>query len=97
MTRLRLLAILAILAVMALIAIAIGNPFPPRSITMVTGPDGGAFAEYGERYREALGKSGIAVRLVQTEGGATNLLRLRDRSSGAMVGLVEGGLARLDS
>ena len=97
MTKPRLLLILAILAVLAAIGIAVGNPFPPRSITMVTGPDGSAFAEFGVRYREVLEKAGIEVRLVQTEGGESNLARLRDEGSGAVAGFVEGGLARLDS
>jgi TRAP-type uncharacterized transport system substrate-binding protein len=96
-TKPRLLAIVAVIAIIAIIGMIAGNPFPPRSITMVTGPDGGAFAEYGERYRGLLAEAGVEVRLVQTEGGETNLQRLGDKASGAVVGLVEGGLASLDS
>lgn len=96
-TRTRLFLLLAISAVIALSAVIVGNPFPPRSLIMVTGPDGGAFAEFGERYRELLQEVGIEVELVRTEGGAANLARIRDTGSGALAGFVEGGLARLDS
>jgi len=75
------------------LALALGNPFPPRTIVMATGPDGSAYSEFGVRYREILARSGVHVELAATEGGATNLARLRDARSGIVVGFVEGGLA----
>ncbi|HET7240495.1 MAG TPA: hypothetical protein VFI77_05015, partial [Gemmatimonadales bacterium] len=65
-----------------------GNPFPPRTITMATGPPGSAFSEFGVRYREVLRRSGVEVRLLQTHGGAENLERLRDPRSGVSVAFV---------
>ncbi|HTG51060.1 MAG TPA: TAXI family TRAP transporter solute-binding subunit, partial [Gemmatimonadales bacterium] len=74
------------------LTITAGNPFPPRTIAMATGPPGSAFAEYGARYREVLRRSGVDVRLVPTHGGVENLERLRDPRSGVSVAFVESGL-----
>ena len=51
---------------------------PPRTIVMVTGPEGGAYAEVGPRYRQILGRAGIEVKLLPTGGELENLARLRD-------------------
>jgi TRAP-type uncharacterized transport system substrate-binding protein len=69
-----------------------GNPFPPRTITMATGPPGSAFSEFGERYRVVLRRSGVEVRLLQTHGGVENLERLQDSRTGVGVAFVESGL-----
>jgi hypothetical protein len=37
------------------------RPFPPRSLVMATGMEGGAFAFYGERYRQILARDNIRV------------------------------------
>ncbi len=73
-----------------------GNPFPPRTITMATGPPGSAFSEFGARYREVLRRSGVEVRLLQTHGGVDNLERLRDPRSGVSVAFIESGLTSQD-
>src|SRR4029078_12383159 len=54
---------------------------PPRTVTMGTGPAGGAYHELGLRYRAILARSGVRLRLVNTTGGLDNLARLRDRRS----------------
>ncbi|HXW30534.1 MAG TPA: TAXI family TRAP transporter solute-binding subunit, partial [Xanthobacteraceae bacterium] len=64
---------------------------PPRTIVMATGPDGGAYAELGQRYREILGRSGIDVKLLPTGGDFANLAQLRDPHSGVSVGFIQGG------
>lgn len=91
--RLVVIAVFVGLAALVGLALALGNPFPPRTIIMATGPDGSAFSEFGVRYREILARSGVHVELTATEGGATNLARLRDARLGVVVGFVEGGLA----
>ena len=70
----------------------IGRPLPPRHVVMTTGPDGGAFREYGERYRAALAKDGIDLKLVPSLGSVENLKRLKDPASGVSAGFVSGGL-----
>jgi len=65
---------------------------PPRTIVMVTGPEGSAYAEVGPRYREILGRAGIEVKLLPTGGEFENLARLRDPHSGVSVGFIQGGI-----
>ena len=35
-------------------ALTVGNPFPPRTLIMATGPEGSAYHELGPRYQEVL-------------------------------------------
>jgi TRAP-type uncharacterized transport system substrate-binding protein len=86
------LVALAVLAALAWAAVTIGNPFPPRSITMATGPQGSAYHEFGERYRQILARSGIELRTVPSVGGVENLRLLSDPGSEVSVAFVEGGL-----
>ena len=72
------------------------HPLPPRTVTLVTGPEGSAYENYGKRYKILLAKEGIEVRLVPTLGGRDNLNRLRDPKSGVQIGFVEGGVADED-
>jgi TRAP transporter TAXI family solute receptor len=64
---------------------------PPRTIVMATGPNGGAYAEVGLRYREILGRAGIEVKLLPTAGDFENLAQLRDPHSGVSVTFIQGG------
>lgn len=74
-------------------AVAQMHPLPPRVVVMSTGPEGGAFAIFAPRYREALGRVGVDLRLVPSNGSVENLARLRDAGSQVDAGFVEGGLA----
>lgn len=98
-TRSRLVIVLVAvvgLAMLAWLAFAIGNPFPPRTVVMATGPKGSGFDEFGARYRQILQRSGVDLRLVETAGSAENLTRLRDRHTGVSVAFVENGLTNQD-
>ena len=86
------LIVVALLAALAWMGLTIGNPFPPRTVVMATGPDGSAFAEFGARYHQILQRSGVDLQLVPTAGGADNLGRLRDPRAGVSVAFVENGL-----
>ncbi len=83
---------LAVLGAIVWMALTVGNPFPPHTIMMATGPEGSAYRELGARYREVLRRSGIDLRVIQTEGGVENLARLRDPKSGLSVAFLESGL-----
>ena len=87
------LIVLAVVAALGWMTLRVGSPFPPRTIVMATGPEGGAYRNFGDRYRRILERSGIDLRLVQTAGGVANLALLRDPDSEVSVALVEGGLA----
>lgn len=75
----------------AIWALSIMHPLPPRTVTMATGQEGGAYHEFGIRYREILARAGIDLRLMPSEGGIGNLRRLRDPGSGVHVGFAQGG------
>ena len=64
---------------------------PPRTIVMATGPEGGAYAEIGARYREVLARKGLRVHLRATEGDSENLSLLERRGSGVSVAFLQSG------
>ena len=72
-------------------AVVLLRSMPPRMIVMATGSEGGTFYDVGERYRAALARAGVEVRLVHTAGSAENLALLLDPHSGVSVGLIQGG------
>jgi len=65
---------------------------PPRTVTMATGPEGGAYQRFGERYREILAHEGFELRLTPTAGAVENLSLLNDTNSGVSISLLQGGL-----
>lgn len=65
------------------------DPQPPRTVVLATGPAGSAYAEFGQRYAQALARDGIHVELLPTEGPAGSLQALRDGD--ADVAFVRGG------
>jgi TRAP transporter TAXI family solute receptor len=89
--RLALIAAGAVALAALIWGILLLNPVPPRTVTMTTGGEGGAYHELGKRYREILARSGVKVRLLASEGGIENLRRLSDPRSGVSVGFVQGG------
>jgi TRAP-type uncharacterized transport system substrate-binding protein len=86
------LVALALLGAGGWMALTVGNPFPPDTLIMATGPDGSAYPELGARYREILGRAGIDLHIIRTEGGVENLERLRDGATGVKVAFLESGL-----
>lgn len=69
------------------------NPTPPERMRLATGPEQGAYAEFGKRYVEALRRDGIAVELRPTRGSLENLRLLRDGEVDAA--FVQGGAEAL--
>ena len=78
-------------AILLAAGVIIFTTLPPRTVTMATGPAGGAYQELGLRYRDILARSGVRLRLVNTTGGLDNLARLRDRRSDVQAGFIQGG------
>src|SRR5260370_5766560 len=64
---------------------------PPRTIGVATGGLGGAYYEFGNRYRDELGRANVEVRVMQTAGSPENLALLLDPHSGVDAALVQGG------
>ena len=76
-------------AAIALAAVVMLLGLPPRTIVIATGGLGGAYYEFGNRYREELARANVEVRVLQTAGSPENLALLRSRL--ASVALVQGG------
>ena len=80
-----------VLLTIALLALAYWwlDPTPPKHVTLATGPEQSAYAEFGKRYAKALDVYGIKVQLVPSEGSAQNLEWL---AAGKVdLGFVQGG------
>lgn len=67
------------------------DPTPPKKVVLATGPEQGAYAEFGKRYAAALKRRGIEVQLRNTAGAAENLRLLLDPASGVDLAFVQGG------
>jgi TRAP-type uncharacterized transport system substrate-binding protein len=79
-------------AAIASAAVLMLRSMPPRLIVMATGPEGSRYYDVGERYRAALARANIEVRLISTVGSVENLAMLLNSRSGASVALIEGGI-----
>jgi TRAP-type uncharacterized transport system substrate-binding protein len=86
------LVVLAVIGAAGWMALTVGNPFPPHTLAIVTGPAGSASYQLGLRYREVLRRSAIDLQVIRTAGGVENLARLQDPAAGVKVALLESGL-----
>lgn len=87
----------ACVIVLVLVGLAAGavvstHPALPRRIVMATGEIGGAYAEYGERYRQEFAREGVQLTVLHTPGSVANLAMLRDGTAGVSIALVQSGL-----
>ncbi len=67
------------------------QPTPPRRVVLATGPEQGAYAEFGKRYAEELRRFGVQVEQRTTQGAADNLRLLRDTTQDVDLAFVQGG------
>jgi hypothetical protein len=84
--------VLLVSVIAAWLAVKFIRPAPPDSIVMLAGPKGSSYFTIAERYAKIIGRSGVKVEVVETEGAKDNLLRLANRKVRADVGFVLGGL-----
>ena len=86
-----------VIAMIAFLSLSVAfsqlNPTPPRSFVMSTGPDGSAYAEFSEQYREHLLASGINLELRSSGGAGENLKRLTEPQGDVDVTFVTMGAA----
>ena len=82
-----------ILLALALLWVAykVLDPAPPKKVVLATGPEQGAYAEFGKRYAAELKRFGIDVELRATAGAAENLRLLRDEGAGIDLAFMQGG------
>jgi len=92
--RVRMAAIVAVLIVVVLWASTrILQPGPPRHIVLASGAESGIYYQHALRYKEILGREGVAVDLRMTGGAVENLRLLLDPKSGVDVAFMQGGVA----
>lgn len=87
-----LLLIIAPVLLIALIFIAIAYHLtPPDNLVMTTGFEGGAYANFGERYRQILAREKINLKVLISSGSVENLRRLNNKSFRVDAGFVQDG------
>jgi TRAP-type uncharacterized transport system substrate-binding protein len=72
------------------------KPFPPKTLIIATGTEGGSYAAFGERYRQVLARDGIQVFLRQTSGAVENLKLLKDSSQAVDAGFVQSTVGGIE-
>jgi TRAP-type uncharacterized transport system substrate-binding protein len=78
-------------AVLLWVLFVVLRPLPGRDLTIVTGPEGSAYAQAAEHYREILARHGVRLHMVSTDGAVGNLERLRDLRARVDAGFVQAG------
>ncbi len=53
------------------------KPSPPKSITIATGSEAGAYYAYAQQYKKLLAKEGIELNIISTSGSIDNIQRLK--------------------
>ncbi|MGZ9257161.1 MAG: TAXI family TRAP transporter solute-binding subunit, partial [Candidatus Binatia bacterium] len=73
------------------------EPAPANTFVMTSGPEGGAYHLFAQRYRAHLERENITITLKPSAGSIENLQRLRSAGSDVEVGLVQAGLGSGDT
>jgi TRAP-type uncharacterized transport system substrate-binding protein len=88
----RLLVIIATVLLTAIISIGIAYHLtPPDTLTMSTGFERGAYANFGEQYKNILAREKVRLELLSSSGSVENLKRLGDTSLRVDAGFVQEG------
>lgn len=69
--------VLALAIGLVVLAYRVLDPNPPRTLSLATGPAQSAYAEFGQRYAQALRRQGITVTLRESRGSQDNLALLQ--------------------
>jgi TRAP transporter TAXI family solute receptor len=85
------LPLLAVIAAFWLAARFV-QPAPPQYFVMATGPDGGAYHLFAQRYRDIVKRKNITITLKPSAGSIENLQRLQDDKSEFAVALIQAGV-----
>ncbi|HEV7856894.1 MAG TPA: TAXI family TRAP transporter solute-binding subunit [Herminiimonas sp.] len=67
------------------------DPFPPSHVTISTGQENSAYAEFGKQYAASLARFGIKTTLKNSQGSLENLHLLKDEDSGVDIAFVQSG------
>ncbi len=90
------LAIVAVVLFLSWVCYRFLQPFPPRTLTMATGMEGGSYGTFGELYRQVLARDGIRVVLRPTSGAVENLRLLEDKRQRVEAGFIQGTVGAIE-
>nr|WP_259460810.1 TAXI family TRAP transporter solute-binding subunit [Paraburkholderia sp. BL23I1N1] len=85
-------AVLVVLVVVLVVWLA--NPAPPKTITISAGPPNSSFLLTAGEYRKILARSGITLKVLESDGSLQNLRRLLDPNEHVDLALVQGGVSQ---
>lgn len=74
-----------------IVAFQFVKPAPPKRISMATGPEDGAYYQFGLLYREILARDGIDLEIRSTGGTADNVHLLEQSDGEIEVAFLQGG------
>ncbi|MDB5990321.1 MAG: C4-dicarboxylate transporter substrate-binding protein, partial [Herbaspirillum sp.] len=69
------------------------RPAPPKTLTIITGPENSNFWNTAQKYRKILARDGVTLKILASDGSLDNLNKLMDPKVDIDVGFVQGGLA----
>ena len=90
------LAVLVVVTLLSWVSYRFLQPFPPKTLIMLTGMEGGSYSAFGELYRQVLARDGIRVMLQPTSGAVENLRLLKDRRRVAEAGFIQGTVGTIE-
>jgi TRAP-type uncharacterized transport system substrate-binding protein len=90
------LMILSITGILFWVSYRFVRPFPPNTLMMATGREGGSYAIFGERYRQVLAREGVRLEFHPSSGAVENLRLLRDESQRVDAGFVQGEMGKIE-
>ena len=90
------LGILVVVILLSWMSYRFLQPFPPKTLIMVTGMEGGSYAAFGELYRQVLARDGIHVGLRTTSGAVENMRLLKDRRQAVEAGFIQGTVGGIE-
>jgi len=70
------------------------KPSPPRSITIATGSQSGAYYAYAQDYKKRLAEKGIELNIISTSGSIDNIERLKNKE--VDLAFVQSGTGQID-
>lgn len=79
------------IVLLAVVAYFLVDPAPPSHVTLSTGQDNSAYAEFGQVYAKALAKKRIKVTMLPSQGSQENLQRLKDPAARVDLAFVQSG------
>lgn len=87
------LPVLLVAILAAWLAVKFVRPAPPDIIRLIGGAEGSSYRTTAEKYQKIIQRNGVKVEIIPSLGSLDNLRLLADRTFGADVAFVQGGLA----